>query len=72
MDAAMEMLKGILSKGPVAVRLCIESVHRGLDSDLENGLNLEAQLFGVWLPRADMKEGLNAFMDKRPAQFRNE
>jgi enoyl-CoA hydratase len=40
--------------------------------DLENGLNLEAQLFGVVASTADMKEGLNAFLEKRPAKFRNE
>lgn len=72
MATAMEMMKGILSRGPVAVRLCIDAVHRGLDMDLDNGLNLEAQLFGVVASTADMKEGLNAFMEKRPAQFKNE
>jgi enoyl-CoA hydratase len=66
------MLRLILSKGPIAVRLAMEAVHRGMDMDLENGLNLEAQLFGVVASTTDMKEGLNAFLEKRPAQFRNE
>ena len=72
MKTAEELLNTILSKGPIAVRLCIEAVHRGMDMDLDNGLNLEAQLFGVVASTADMKEGLNAFLEKRPASFRNE
>ncbi|MDZ4804056.1 MAG: enoyl-CoA hydratase-related protein [Candidatus Eisenbacteria bacterium] len=72
MAAAEEMLNTIMAKGPIAVRLCIEAVHRGMDMDLDNGLNLEAQLFGVVASTVDMKEGLNAFLEKRPAAFRNE
>lgn len=72
MNTAKELLGTILAKGPIAVRLCIEAVHRGMDMDLDNGLNLEAQLFGVVASTADMKEGLNAFLEKRPASFKNE
>jgi enoyl-CoA hydratase len=72
MAAAEEMLNTIMAKGPIAVRLCIEAVHRGMDMDLDNGLNLEAQLFGVVASTVDMKEGLNAFLEKRPASFKNE
>ena len=72
MKAAEEMLRLIMSKGPIAVKACIEAVHRGMDMDLDNGLNLEAQLFGVVASTADMKEGLTAFLEKRPASFKNE
>jgi enoyl-CoA hydratase len=72
MGAARDLLNTILARGPIAVRLCIEAVHRGMDMDLDNGLNLEAQLFGVVASTADMKEGLNAFLEKRPAVFKNE
>jgi enoyl-CoA hydratase len=72
LKVAEETLRLIMSKGPVAVRMAMEAVHRGMDMDLENGLNLEAQLFGVVASTSDMKEGLSAFLEKRPAQFRNE
>ena len=72
LKSAGEMMRLILSKAPIAVRLGMEAVYRGMDMDLENGLNLEAQLFGVSCSTADMKEGLTAFLEKRPAVFRNE
>lgn len=69
---AEDTLKLIMGKGPLAVKACIEAIHRGLDMDLDNALNLEAQLFGVVSSTADMKEGLTAFLEKRPAAFKGE
>jgi enoyl-CoA hydratase len=63
------MLKGFISKGPVALAYVIEAVNRGLEHDLEEGLRLEADLFGVIYATADTKEGLNAFVEKREAKF---
>jgi enoyl-CoA hydratase len=71
MKASEDMIRLIFTKGPLAVKACIEAAHRGLDMDLENGLNLEAQLFGVVASTADMKEGLSAFVEKRPPVFKN-
>ena len=69
---AEDTLKLIMGKGPLAVKACIEAVYKGMDMDLDNALNLEAQLFGVVSSTADMKEGLTAFLEKRPAQFKGE
>lgn len=70
--AAEEMLRGILAMGPLAVRLALEAVDRGFDLTLEDGLLLEANHFGLLAATADMKEGLSAFLEKRPARFRGE
>ncbi|MFO0984470.1 MAG: enoyl-CoA hydratase-related protein [Planctomycetota bacterium] len=64
-----KILKTILSRGPLAVRLATESVHRGLSMTLDEGLNLEATLFAVLSGTADTREGLTAFLAKRPAKF---
>ncbi len=64
------MMRTILANGPVAVRLVIEAVHRGLEMTLEEGLDLEADAFGLVASTEDMKEGLTAFLEKRPAKFR--
>jgi enoyl-CoA hydratase len=72
LKSAEEMMRLILGKAPIAVRLGMEAVHRGMDLDRENALNLEAQLFGLCFSTADGKEGLTAFLEKRPAVFRNE
>ncbi len=63
------MMKGILAKGPVALAYTIEAVNRGLECDLEEGLKLEADLFGVIYATNDTKEGLAAFVEKREAKF---
>ncbi|MBI4231258.1 MAG: enoyl-CoA hydratase/isomerase family protein [Planctomycetes bacterium] len=66
---AREVASEILKNGPVAVRLAMEAVQRGLDGSLREGLALERQLFGVAAGTRDMREGLAAFMEKRPAKF---
>jgi enoyl-CoA hydratase/carnithine racemase len=47
----------------------IEAVHRGLEMTLDEGLELEADAFGLVAATGDMKEGLNAFLQKRPPRF---
>ncbi|MBM3326783.1 MAG: crotonase [Calditrichaeota bacterium] len=63
------MLKGFLAKSPVALTYVIEAVNRGFEHDLEEGLKLEADLFGLIYTTADCQEGLNAFLEKREAKF---
>ncbi len=70
--AAEAMLKQILANGPIAVALCIEAVNRGLDTTLEEGLVIEANHFGLIATTADMREGMRAFLEKRPAAFKGE
>ena len=68
---AEQLLRTILANGPVAVKLVIEAVHRGLEMTLEEGLELEADAFGLVAATDDMKEGLTAFLEKRGARFQN-
>lgn len=67
--AAAAMMAQILANGPLAVALCIEAVDRGLEMSLEDGLVLEANHFGLLAATADMREGMRAFLEKRPATF---
>jgi enoyl-CoA hydratase len=66
---AEKLLRGILAQGPIAVRLTLEAVERGLEMSLDDGSNLEANLFGLLASSHDMKEGLTAFLEKRPPRF---
>jgi len=68
--AAEKTLRGILAMGPLAVRLALEAVDQGLEMTLEQGLLLEANHFGLLAATEDMKEGLTAFLEKRPPRFR--
>lgn len=60
----------IIANAPIAVRLSIEAVNKGLDMSLAEGLSLEASLFGLSFSTADKNEGTAAFLEKRAAQFK--
>src|SRR5256712_730712 len=64
-----QLLRSILSMGPLAVRLALEAVDQGLEMTLEEGLLLEANHFGLLAATQDMKEGLTAFLEKRAPRF---
>jgi enoyl-CoA hydratase len=68
-SAAEEMAKRIASRSPMAVRAAIEAINRGTDMSLEDGLLLEAALFGLLSSSEDMREGMNAFLEKRTPRF---
>jgi len=69
MAEAEKLMRQILANGPVAVALTIEAVHQGLEMTLGEGLRLEANVFGLVASTRDVKEGLNAFLEKRAARF---
>jgi enoyl-CoA hydratase len=55
----------IVSRGPQALALAKQAVHRGAPLSLPEGLALEADLFGLVSSTAEMKEGMAAFLEKR-------
>ncbi|MCA3213404.1 MAG: enoyl-CoA hydratase [Burkholderiaceae bacterium] len=57
--------------GP-AVMIAKEAVNRASESPLNEGLLFERRLFHSLFATADQKEGMNAFLEKRPARFANE
>ena len=69
LPACRETLKKILGKAPLAVRYVLDAVHAGLDMPLAAALDHEATLFGLAASTEDMKEGVAAFLEKRPATF---
>ena len=70
MGRCIELMTTILGKGPGAISRVITAVNAGYDNTL-NGYEKEAELFGECFNTAEMKEGVNAFLEKRKAQFRN-
>jgi enoyl-CoA hydratase len=67
--AAVEIAKKIAAVGPTACRYAMEAIRRGVDMPLAEGLVFEATLFGLCAATEDMKEGMTAFLEKRPAKF---
>src|SRR6201997_3929322 len=72
LPAAEAMAKKIIEKAPLAVKYCMEAIERGMEMPLEEGLFLEATLFGLCCATADMREGTKAFLEKRAAQFKGQ
>lgn len=66
---AKSVLDVINSKAPLAVGACIKSANAVLD-ELQNGFVVELNEFGNCFDTEDMKEGTNAFMEKRKADFK--
>jgi enoyl-CoA hydratase len=70
MTAAEELARKIMSRGPLAVRASLEAVQSGSEMPQSEGQVLEATLFGLLCASEDTKEGMRAFLEKRPAQFK--
>ena len=68
--AAEAMARKIIANGPIAVKYTMEAIERGVEMPLEEGLFLEATLFGVACATEDMREGTKAFLEKRTAHFK--
>ena len=66
---AEAILKQIFANAPVAVKFWLEAVNRGLETNLTDGLSLEASLFGLCAGTDDKAEGTSAFLAKRAPQF---
>jgi enoyl-CoA hydratase len=63
------LIRQMLANAPLALGMCIEAVNFGTESSLEDGLNLEANQFGLLSSTTDMAEGTKAFLEKRAAVF---
>ncbi|HEX7615448.1 MAG TPA: enoyl-CoA hydratase-related protein [Thermoanaerobaculia bacterium] len=69
LGAARAILSKILSLAPVAVACVLDAVNHGLDMPFPAAEDYEATLFGLCVSTEDMKEGVGAFLEKRPAKF---
>jgi enoyl-CoA hydratase len=67
MTEAKKLAHLLASKAPIAVRYIIEAVNQGLDAPFPVGAFLETSLFGAIASSSDMKEGTQAFLEKRKA-----
>jgi len=70
LSAAEAMAKKIIEKAPLAVKYCMEAIERGSEMPQEEGLFLEATLFGLCCATEDMCEGTGAFLEKRKPEFK--
>ena len=69
LETARALATAMIANAPLALAGCIEAVDRGLDTSLEGGCAIESDFFGLLSATADMREGMRAFLEKRPAVF---
>jgi enoyl-CoA hydratase len=67
---AEAILNQIFKNAPIAVKYSLEAVNKGLETSIADGLSLEASLFGICATTEDKKEGTQAFLQKRHANFK--
>ena len=72
MSTASELATSIAKRAPVAIRLAKMSVNAAANAPAQIGMDFEIVAQAVLNSTADMKEGMNAFLEKRRAEFQGE
>jgi enoyl-CoA hydratase len=70
LDEAVDLAQQIAERAPTAVRFGKEMVNRAYESFLADGLADERRSFYFLFSTEDQKEGMRAFMEKRPAEWK--
>jgi enoyl-CoA hydratase len=69
LPTAEKIAQKIIANAPLAVKYAMEAVEHGLEMPQEEGLFLEATLFGLCCATEDMREGTRSFLEKRQPKF---
>ena len=72
LTTAIESAEAIANNAPVAVRQVKQSIHRGLQMSLSDGLAFEIEAYNRTVPTKDRREGVLAFNEKRKPEFKGE
>src|SRR5229473_2575731 len=67
---ALKLAKEIAEQAPIAIRLAKEAVNAAFETSLEEGLEIERKNFFLLFATEDMREGMQAFIEKRKADFK--
>jgi enoyl-CoA hydratase len=71
MNEALKTASKIASFSRESVAMAKETVNAAFELNLEEGARLERRLFHSMFSLEDQKEGMNAFLNKRPAQWKH-
>jgi enoyl-CoA hydratase/carnithine racemase len=69
MPTAIQMAETICSNGPLTVQAIKESVIRGTEMSLDDGLRLEEYFNRIIMNTKDFEEGISAFLEKRKPNY---
>jgi enoyl-CoA hydratase len=71
LEEALAAATAIAAQSLPAVMMAKEAINRAYESPLNEGMLFERRLFHSLFATSDQKEGMAAFVEKRPAQFRH-
>lgn len=69
MDTALELAIKMIEKGPLAIAAAKKVINRARELPLQEGLELESELWANLTATEDMKEGVRAFIEKRKPNY---
>lgn len=70
MEQAKKLAKKIARQAPMAVGYSKTAIGKGLQVDIDTGIGMESDLFGMCFATEDQKEGMKAFVEKRKPDFK--
>ncbi len=70
LEEALSLAQRIAEQAPLAIEASKSSLNRAFDNDLAANLAHDADLFSVLYASEDLQEGLRAFLEKRPPEYR--
>lgn len=71
MAEAGKIAEKICNQAPIAIKFAKDVINNGYDMDLKSASAYEVNTFSVPFASEDMKEGTSAFLEKRPAVWKN-
>jgi enoyl-CoA hydratase len=69
-EITIGLAKKLISKSPVILKLAKRAMNQGLETNLKNGLKIENDAFVECFSTEDVKEGMQAFLEKREPKFK--
>lgn len=69
MNHVRKIAERISANAPLAVKYAKAAVREGIQTDINRGTTIEADLFGLCFSTNDQNEGMSAFLEKRKADF---
>lgn len=71
MEEAKKMATAICANAPIAVKLCKDAINRGMQVNIDEAIEIEAEDFGKCFDSEDQVEGMAAFLERRAKNFQN-
>ncbi len=70
MTVAIDIAKKIISRAPIAIRMAKRAINAATNTDITTGICYELETYEIAFQTEDRIEGMKAFLQKRPANFK--